>query len=165
MPNLQNGGDELPKRICKYIGCNKLIDKSQVYCEKHQKKIEERKKENYKFYDYSRKDSKEWSFYKTKKWEKLREDFLNQYFYIDVYIYYTEKRIVKANTVHHIVEVREDWDRRLDIDNLFPLSDGTHTKVHKMYERDKEGTQDILRALLNKFKSEVLLEKMQSPPR
>lgn len=162
--NLQKGGDEVPKRICKYIGCNELIDKSEVYCEKHKQKVEARRKESYKFYDYNRKDSKEWNFYRTGEWEKLRDDLLDKYNHIDIYIYYTENRIVKANTAHHIIEVKEDWDKRLDIDNLFPMTDGSHTTIHIMYKDDKYNTQCMLRELLKKFIDEFGMDENGIPP-
>lgn len=152
----------MPKVICRYVGCNELINKGEGYCEKHKLKMEERRKVNHKFYDYNRKDSREWKFYKTKWWEQLRLNVLVAYNYIDVYVYYIENRIVKANTVHHIIPVKDDWSKRDDIENLFPLSESTHKKIHELYQKDKEGTQAILKELLEKFKDGVPPEK--APP-
>ncbi|AZV56790.1 HNH endonuclease [Clostridium sp. AWRP] len=153
----------MPKQICKYIGCNQLINKGEVYCKKHKVKMEERMKANYKFYDYNRKDSKEWKFYKTKWWEQLRVNVLLAYNYIDVYVYYIENRIAKANTVHHIIPIKDDWDKRDDIENLFPLSESTHKKIHELYENDKAKTQALLIELLEKFRNGVPPTKAPPP--
>lgn len=142
----------MPKVICKYPGCNQLINKGEGYCERHKKKATASKKEEYKFYDYNRKDSKEWNFYKTSQWEYFRDDILDIYNHLDLYAYYVEHKIKCANTVHHIIEIKEDWDRRLDEENVFPLSEGTHRKIHNLYKKDKEGTQRLLKDLINKFK-------------
>lgn len=142
----------MPKKICKYPGCNELINKGEVYCEKHKKKIVESKRQEYKFYDSNRKDSKEWNFYKTPEWEWFRDNILDIYNHLDLYAYYVEHRIEVANTIHHIIEIREEWDRRLDEDNVFPLNEGRHKKIHNMYKKDKEGTQRLLRELIEKFK-------------
>lgn len=88
-------------------------------------------------------------FYYTKEWRRKREYILNLFNYIDLYELHINKRIVEANTVHHIIEVREDWSKRLDDDNLFPCSKATHSKFDKLYNRNKAETQMLLRKILN----------------
>lgn len=79
---------------------------------------------------------------------------LGKYSYIDLYCYYVENRIVHANTVHHVVELRDDWDKRLDVGNMFPCSIETHSKIHVMYKKDKEDTQKLLLELIERYKKE-----------
>ncbi|NFC89502.1 HNH endonuclease, partial [Clostridium botulinum] len=59
--------------------------------------------------------------------------------------------------IHHIIELKEDWDKRLDIDNLIPLSDKVHKIVHRTYDRsdkDKKEMQELLRELKRKYQKE-----------
>ncbi|PAE58568.1 HNH endonuclease, partial [Bacillus licheniformis] len=35
-----------------------------------------------------------------------------------------------ADMVHHIVEVKQDWSKRLDLSNLESLCNACHNKVH-----------------------------------
>ena len=134
------------KRLCRK--CNKVIDASATYCnecvDKHNKS------QSCKSYDDRRKDDKYHAFYQTKEWKITREALLEKYNYIDLYELHINKKIVVANTVHHIVEVREDYDKRLDLSNLFPCSARTHNKIEKVYRRNREETQALLRKLLQK---------------
>lgn len=36
-----------------------------------------------------------------------------------------------ATEVHHVVEIRNDWNRRLDVSNLIPLCTSCHNKQRK----------------------------------
>lgn len=147
----------MPKKICNFNGCNNIIPYTERYCVEHKKDVEEIKKEKHKHYDKYRKDDKEWKFYKSKEWLKLREVILSKYQYVDLFAYYVENRLIQANTSHHIIEIKEDWNKRLDIYNQFPCSDGTHSKLHKMYKKDKKGTQELLYSLLDKWNKEMKL--------
>ena len=70
---------------------------------------------------------------------------------IDLYAFYVQHRIETADMVHHIVEIEEDWTKRLDIGNLFPLSNKNHGIISALYKRDKttkKQTQAQLRGIL-----------------
>lgn len=42
-----------------------------------------------------------------------------------------KKRLIEqANIVHHVIEVKEDWSKRLDIDNLVSVCHSCHNKIH-----------------------------------
>ncbi|NFM95395.1 HNH endonuclease, partial [Clostridium botulinum] len=59
--------------------------------------------------------------------------------------------------IHHIIELKEDWGKRLDRDNLIPLSDKSHKIVHRAYDRsakDKKQMQELLRELKGKYEKE-----------
>lgn len=140
----------MPKNICKFGGCNRIIAGDKKYCDEHELNIEQQRKENYKSYDSNRKNDREWQFYKSKEWLKLRNYILFKYFCFDIYCLHVEHRIECANTVHHIIEIREDWNKRLDIGNMFPCSIETHNVIHKLYAQDKEGTQRLLKELIKK---------------
>jgi len=133
------------KKLCPK--CNKVIDIASKHCDDCKEKYGKR---NHKAYDTQRKDDKYHAFYKTREWVRTRTVVLGKYNHIDLYELHINHRIVAANTAHHIIEIRVDWDRRLDISNLFPCSHRTHNKIENMYKRDREGTQMLLRKLLQK---------------
>jgi hypothetical protein len=142
------------KKCCNYPECKRIVDYGQRYCDVHQQLSDQKQQQSNKDYDNSRRTDREWLFYKTNAWEQTRCHILSRYNYMDLYSYYVEHIIVQANTVHHIVEVRDDWSKRLDVNNLIPCTNGTHTRIHKLYLDDKKNTQDLLRQLINKYDNE-----------
>jgi len=133
------------KKLCNR--CSKVIEAPLKYCDEC---VEKHNGESQKAYDNRRKCDIYHAFYQTKEWKSTRDAVLNKYNYIDLYELHINKKIVRANTVHHIIEVREDYDKRLDMDNLFPCSSRTHNKIEKMYRRNREEIQALLRKLLQK---------------
>ena len=121
------------KKICR---CGKVIPYSMKRCHECEAKAEKERKENIRYYKqttYDR-DSKYNKFYKSKEWIKGRQlaivrdhalcrDCLDK----DV--------ITPYNTVHHIVPIKEDWSKGLDIDNLICLCESCHQKRHKSMKR------------------------------
>ena len=69
--------------------------------------------------------------------------------YIDLYAYYHDGKFVPATMVHHIIPVSKDYTKRLDRDNLIPLSDKRHGIVHKQM---KEGREEEIIQLLLEYK-------------
>lgn len=136
------------KKLCR---CGKIIEYNQKHCKQCSIKYQEERKKYHKYYDKYLRNQEAADFYNSIDWEKTREYILNKYKGLDLYAFFIEKKIVYADTVHHIEELRENWDRRLDVTNLFPLSGGNHSKIHKMYEKDEEGTQELLFSLLEKW--------------
>ena len=51
----------------------------------------------------------------------------------------TEGIIVAADTVHHIIPLKDDWNKRIDIDNMISLSGDTHSMIEQEYKKDKDG--------------------------
>lgn len=116
---------------------------------------EAKAKESYRLYDEKKRDKEAHAFYLSTEWKTLREIILTRYGYIDLYIYYTKGIASKADTVHHIIEISESSDRKLDETNLFPLSRATHEKIHRMYKKDKVATQIMLFNLLERWSKEM----------
>lgn len=135
------------KKICPR--CNRrLVNISKKYCEVCEAKANDRHKE-YKKY---REDSKEQSFYSSTAWRLKREKIK----YIDngYCLLCLDKGILKAmDTTHHIVELKEDWIKRFDEENLISLCESCHQVVHNKYKTsDKEQTQNELKSILRKFR-------------
>lgn len=113
--------------------CGKLIPQEIKLCDACQ----ERAGQRYIDYNEHRRDDKTAAFYVSKQWRMMRAQVLAAYDYIDVYAYYVMKEIRRADTVHHIAELSDDWERRLDPRNLIPLASATHNTIHTLYERDR----------------------------
>jgi 5-methylcytosine-specific restriction protein A len=146
------------KKFCANPGCNTLCDIGQRYCEKHQLQQGEVKAEINRLYDKTirrGRDKVYTDFYHSGAWEATRDAVLQRYSGIDLYAYYIEHRIVPADMVHHIVELKDDWSVRLDTKNLIPLSDDSHRTIGKLYKREKDGTQELLRELMQRWNREM----------
>lgn len=141
----------MPKNICNFNGCNRIIPGNKKYCEEHERYFAELKKNKNKRYDTKvrhQRDKQYTMFYHSDEWETLRDYIIKTYKGLDLFAYYIENRIISANTAHHIVELKDDWSLRLTAGNIFPVSDESHRKIHKLYRHDKEGTQKLLRKIL-----------------
>ncbi|MGV3285797.1 HNH endonuclease signature motif containing protein [Bacillus wiedmannii] len=109
-----------PKKSCAYPMCINLT--TEQYCEKH-------KQEATKTYDKYQRDNQTTAFYKSVGWRITRAKALVR----DCYLCQRclkDKKLTPADMVHHIVEVKEDWSKRLDINNLESLCNSCHNKVH-----------------------------------
>lgn len=111
-------------------------------------------KARHKEYDKYSRDKKSTEFYNSKEWELSRERALTLDKGIDVYLYMTTGDVVLADAVHHIEPLKDNWDRRCDIDNLISLSNDTHSKIEQMYKKDKIGTMNLLYKILRGYRSE-----------
>lgn len=154
--NMGNKETKMPRKICIHSGCNTIIPYTEKFCEEHKKFYQEDKALKNKRYDNKirhGKDKQYTEFYHSTEWEVLRNYIFNIYKGLDLFAYFIENKIVPASTGHHIVEIKENWGKRLEVDNIFPVSDASHKKIHLLYKKDKAGTQKLLRNLLQKWDS------------
>lgn len=121
--------------------CKKVISADKKYCDKCQplvdRAIAEQNKKNKAKYDkeYNKtRDPKYVEFYKSKEWRTLRAVKLSQAEYLCEDC--KEKGIITlATDVHHMVPIKEDWSKRLDIDNLRCLCVRCHNKRHNRWNK------------------------------
>lgn len=145
----------MPKSICKFSGCNRIISGNKRYCTEHEEYFKLLKTEHNQRYDKKIRrirDKKYTVFYHSGEWERLRDTVIKKYKGLDLFAYYIENSIVAATIGHHIIELKEDWSKRLTIDNIIPVSDRSHKKLHLLYKQDKKGTQELLKKILQKAK-------------
>jgi 5-methylcytosine-specific restriction protein A len=77
----------------------------------------------------NKRDKKYKDFYHSTEWIKtrmvvlIRDNGLCQHCL-------KKEHITKADMVHHIVEVKVDWNKRLELSNLISLCNSCHNKVH-----------------------------------
>ncbi|MCY8074263.1 HNH endonuclease [Bacillus haynesii] len=112
-----------PLRECKAHGCKTLTREG--YCSDH-KHV---KQEETKHYNKHSRNKTITSFYKSTEWKRTRELVLLR----DNRLCQRclrEHRFTHADMVHHIVEVKQDWSKRLDLSNLESLCNACHNKVH-----------------------------------
>jgi len=141
------------KKICK---CGKLVSIEEGLCPKCKAKSEQQIKVRHKDYKARRKDKREQSFYNSSEWILLSEVVKRKYNKLCLYSYYIENKIVSADTTHHIVELKEDWELRFNEDNLIPLSNSAHAKIHSLYRiGKKKETQELLRELLKIWEKDM----------
>ncbi len=112
-------------------------------------------KERHKEYDKYYRDKKADAFYHSKEWELTRIRVLALDKGIDVYIYMTTGEVVLADAVHHIEPLKDNWDRRCDLDNLISLSSDTHSMIEALYKKDKQGTMVMLYDMLRRYRNEM----------
>ncbi|QIB68607.1 HNH endonuclease [Aminipila butyrica] len=137
--------------------CGKLIDYSAPYCDECQARRKQEQAAKHRRYDKHIRNKEAAAFYNSPQWKHVRAEVIRNYKGLDFYEYYINKQIVYADMVHHIVELSEDWERRLDPRNLIPLAQegqGNHSMIHKLYLKDKIKAQKLLFSLLNQWQLE-----------
>lgn len=112
-------------------------------------------KQRHKEYDRYSRDRKSRAFYNSSAWEHARSAALEADEGLDVYLYMTEGIVVLADTVHHIIPLQDEWEKRNDISNLMSLSGETHSMIEQMYKKDKDGMEKKLHEMLQKYRSMV----------
>jgi len=131
--------------MCNHTGCNAFT--TEAYCDRHKREALERHKE----YDQSIRDKRSQEFYGSSIWIKMRDYVIHHYNGLDLYDLFINNKITAANTVHHIIELKEDWNLRIDFPNLLPVSESNHSVIHQLYKKDKKGTQAILYELIENY--------------
>ena len=115
-----------------------------------------RRSESNRLYDKHQRDRRSTAFYNSAEWGRVRQRVLDLD-KIDVYLYMTQGRVVPADTVHHIIPLKEDWGKRLDINNLMSLHHDTHSALEREYDAAR-GEKTIIYTLyifLRKFREMV----------
>ena len=117
--------------LLKSCRCGKLIPQSMKMCEE----CEQRQQSRHMIYNNTRRDERAAEFYVSKEWRAMRERIIEVYDNIDIYALYVEHELLTCNPVHHIIELEDDWEQRLNPFNLIPLN-------------HKRATQKQLRSLI-----------------
>ena len=130
--------------------CNKKIPYGKSMCDKCE--------ELYK-YDYDkRRNSYSKAFYQSKEWHNTLEKIKIKYKCLDIYEYYINGTIIYGDIGHHIEELRDNKNRRLDIRNIIYLTIENHNKIHALYNKSTESkieVQKLLFNLVNKWNEEM----------
>lgn len=111
-------------------------------------------KDRHKEYDKYSRDRRSKQYYNSREWEAAREHVLQLDEGIDVYAYMTQGIVIRADTVHHIVPLKEDWSLRSNEDNLISLNHDTHSMIEQQYRKNKKEMQEELKAMVQQYRSE-----------
>lgn len=132
------------KKTC--LKCGTLINYDKKYCSKCLEKNKIEKKQDNKFYDKYYRDKRSTEFYHSKSWLGVREDIKARDTGL-CKLCLLNKKIKYMDMVHHIIEVKEDYSKRLDKDNLICLCNSCHEWVHRQYKnvKQKEKVVELLR--------------------
>jgi hypothetical protein len=122
----------------------------------------ERKKrlDNYKDYQQRRLqdevEKERVAFYQSDEWEQCRQTVARHQYNLDL-VKWSRGRIVQAELYHHVIEVRDSKDSRLDIYNIIGLTQSNHNKIHAIMKQgweEKKQIQDMLLDILDRFERE-----------
>lgn len=115
----------------------------------------QRKKARDKYYDDNVRDKVADDFYHSKEWEIARDDAIAHYVGMDIYSYYILGKIEYGHTVHHIVPLKDAWDKRINRNNLIYLTESNHQLIHKaMREGKYHETIQMLQDLIIRYEKE-----------
>ncbi|MEK5331040.1 HNH endonuclease [Lysinibacillus sp. FSL W8-0992] len=119
-----------PQRKCNHSTCRTLIDYDQQHCEQH-KPRNQRKQESYS--ERMEKDGQYRRFYNSAAWRnlsfqhRLKNPICEECIKVGL--------VVKADVVDHVIEIKDDWSKRLDEKNIRSLCHHHHaikTKQEQM---------------------------------
>lgn len=90
-------------------------------------------------YDYSKNntqrntedDPKYAKFYSSVAWKRFRQQAFIKHGIYCLYCLEHYRRYTVADTIHHKVEVRVDFTKRFDMDNVIPVCSSCHNKIHE----------------------------------
>lgn len=111
---------------CNYPRCPNLT--RDTHCDKHMIDKQNKEAENQRHYDKHSRDKQSTTFYKSKEWKRMRSHIFSKSHGLCVHCL-KDKRIKRADMVHHLVEVKKNWNKRLDINNLISLCNSCHGKI------------------------------------
>lgn len=137
-------------RKCTQCG-KKVLQGTLCICEQRKKLESYRDYKRRRMKDKEEKERQE--FYVSKPWLKLSEHIKKHYFGLCV-ICWSKELIQGSEFTHHIETLKDKYELRLDENNLAPLCDCCHKRVHslmKKSDKDKLIIQKVLRDLIQKF--------------
>lgn len=117
------------RKKCSYPGCRTYVDYKTRHCEEHNGQIDK---------DYNRftRDKESADFYNSMAWRRTRKAVLMEQ---PLCVRCLEEGVVEtAVIVDHVIELKDDWEKRLDITNLHPLCRSCHnTKTAEEKQKRK----------------------------
>jgi hypothetical protein len=72
---------------------------------------------------------------------------MKKYGGIDLYSYFKFNVIEKADIVHHIVPVNDNYSLRFEYCNLIPLTEANHRRIHIVMDSSKAEKDKVIKQL------------------
>ena len=120
--------------LLKKCKCGCIIELGKSLCDDC---LKERKQKYSKGYKPPRRNYKEQQFYRSKEWFATRDKIRKRDKYLCM-LCYSDGHIKPLKAVHHIVELKDDWNKRTDISNLIGVCREHHDNIHNIYLNPKE---------------------------
>lgn len=134
----------------KFCRCGRIIPIEKKMCDKCEAKyisrIKVTNKDIYKRYKNNRTDFKEQKFYNSKEWKFTRPVIILRDKGI-CQLCNSNKEFAYIDTVHHIIELKEDYSLRTANSNLIGLCDKCHKYVHKKYKKNAISKKEMQKKL------------------
>lgn len=111
--------------MLKTCSCGKAIAMNESSC----KECKEERKERYKSYDKYKRNETSRKFYQSKEWKRLRHLIIER----DAGLCQrclNKGKITSGSICHHIEELKDNWGKRLDINNLELVCQSCHSQIH-----------------------------------
>ena len=131
---------------CRVPACNELTRERNGYCIAHQKEVRVYKSDKYD------------KFYRSKEWLNKRRYIIERDMGLCIDCLISKEEPVDAKIVHHIEPVKDNWNRRLENNNLISVCDSCHKKIEGRYsagrfekEYEKNRLINLLRDYFNKM--------------
>lgn len=115
-------------------------------------------KRRYQEEDKYTKDDKYKLFYKSRSWNRARDIAIDFYGGLDIYSLYILGRMEYGQTVHHVIPLKECWERRTDVSNLIYLTESNHQIIHNIMiqgETQKQEVISLLLSLVERYRQEM----------
>ena len=117
---------KMPKIKCAVSICREYVELPDRYCEKHKGNADKTYNREVR---YNKDNVRYARFYASSAWRKARRIKLAQQPLCEECL--REGKITAATIVHHMIELKDDWNKRLDADNLESICQDCHNKKHK----------------------------------
>lgn len=115
-------------RKCGVVNCPVLT--TERYCPSHMDRV----RDSDRVYQKNRQDAKEQEFYGSTAWKKLRQYKKTKNPLCEVCL--ANDELNPTELIHHIIEVKDDWDLRLVLSNLQSVCMSCHNKIHGKKQYD-----------------------------
>lgn len=114
------------QKRCEKPGCVEYIPRSKKppYCSDHMKQ----RSRQYN----SKRDPKAVQFYRSRQWQHLRLSVLAENHHL-CEVCKAQGKLTAADTVHHIIELKQNWELRLTRSNLQAICRTCHENIHNRF--------------------------------
>lgn len=106
-------------------------------------------KETNNYYDKYKRNKESKTFYQSAAWQKTRELALMRDRYLCVECF-KQKKIKKADVVHHLQEYKDKPELGLTLSNLSSICHSCHNKHHKSSQESAEKVSNKLNVYVSK---------------
>lgn len=86
--------------------------------------------------------------YHSSLWKRLCAEAKEHYSHMDIYSWYVLGRIEVGAIVHHIIPIKDDYEKRFEIDNLIYVTYENHSLIHQLYSESPERKAQMQQKLM-----------------